>query len=413
AARTAEQYSQKIDNLNIAIAVQKVRAEQGEKAADLFAASHESGTKWTNEQRKAIEASAVELATWTQKADEAVRKQREMADALKDLTDAARKYRDEATASQQTRGMGQRQRDQFDERQQVLRIYDKSDKGTAAVAAKIAALDALDMKYKAAKAAEADWMGGVSAGLADWVDEASDYAGQAADATKNAMGGMVNNITDMLNGNKASWKDWSISVLKEIEKVLVNAALVNTIKSMGGGGGILGALGGIFGGGAAASGAASSAGSASVGAMGLSTSFAAYDLGGFTGLGAKYEPAGVVHKGEFVFTKEATERIGVENLYGMMRGYADGGLVSPSPGSSAGVRALTASQPLSPGALGGGSPLVNVVINIDGNGNVDTQATEDWGAFGKQMGSIAAQESQKVINRNLMPGMPIWKAIKG
>ncbi|HBE9083004.1 TPA: phage tail tape measure protein [Serratia fonticola] len=402
-------------DLSVAVEVQKVRASQGEKAADLYAASHESGTKWTNEQRKAIEASAVELATWTQKADEAVRKQREMADALKELTDAARKYRDDAAASEKTRGMGQRQRDQFDERQQVERIYDKSDKGTEAVAARDAALGALNLKYKEALAAEADWMAGVSAGMADWVDEASDYAGQAADATKSAMSGMVNNITDMLNGNKASWKDWSISVLKEIEKVLVNAALVNSLKSLGGGGGILGALGGLFGGGAAASGAASAAGSAGVGAMGLSTSFAAYDLGGFTGLGAKYEPAGVVHKGEFVFTKEATERIGVENLYGMMRGYANGGLVSPSPvaGGSLGVRPTTASQPLSPGVLGGGSPLVNVVINIDGNGNVDTQATEDWGAFAKQMGNIAAQESQKVVNRNLMPGMPIWKAIKG
>ncbi|AHG22555.1 hypothetical protein Z042_00570 [Chania multitudinisentens RB-25] len=110
----------------------------------------------------------------------------------------------------------------------------------------------------------------------------------------------------------------------------MNAALVNSLKSLGGGGGVLGMLGGVFSGiagglGGAASGAAGSAG---VGAMGLSTSFAAYDLGGFTGLGDKYEPAGIVHKGEFVFTKEATERIGVENLYGMMRGYATGGLVS-------------------------------------------------------------------------------------
>lgn len=250
AAKTADQYSRKIADLSVAIDVQKMRAEKGEKAADLYAASHENGAKWTNEQRKAIEASAVELATWTQKADEAVRKQRDMADALKDLTDAARKYRDEAAASEKTRGMGQRERSQFDERQQVERIFDKSDKGSAAVAARIAALDALEMKYKAAKAAEADWMGGVSAGLADWVDEASDYAGQAADATKSAMNGMVNNITDMLNGNKASWKDWSISVLESIEKILVNAALVNGLKSLGGAmsgaGGMWGSIGGFI-----------------------------------------------------------------------------------------------------------------------------------------------------------------------
>ena len=55
----------------------------------------------------------------------------------------------------------------------------------------------------------------------------------------------------------------------------------------------------------------------------------------------------------------------------------------------------------------------NVYITIEGGGNVNTQADQGWEEFGKQMGNIAAQESQKVINRNLKPGQPIWKAIKG
>ena len=53
--------------------------------------------------------------------------------------------------------------------------------------------------------------------------------------------------------------------------------------------------------------------------------------GGYTGDGGKYQPAGIVHAGEFVMTKEATSRIGVGNLYRMMRGYADGGLVGSAP----------------------------------------------------------------------------------
>lgn len=36
--------------------------------------------------------------------------------------------------------------------------------------------------------------------------------------------------------------------------------------------------------------------------------------GGYTGDGGKYEPAGIVHRGEFVFNKAATQRIGVDNL---------------------------------------------------------------------------------------------------
>ncbi|MDH2999930.1 phage tail tape measure protein [Chelonobacter oris] len=39
-----------------------------------------------------------------------------------------------------------------------------------------------------------------------------------------------------------------------------------------------------------------------------------FSSGGFTGAGGKYEPAGIVHKGEYVLTKDATERIGVSNL---------------------------------------------------------------------------------------------------
>lgn len=52
--------------------------------------------------------------------------------------------------------------------------------------------------------------------------------------------------------------------------------------------------------------------------------------GGYTGDGGKYEPAGVVHKGEYVFSKEATQAIGARNLEAMhkaARGYANGGLV--------------------------------------------------------------------------------------
>jgi lambda family phage tail tape measure protein len=66
--------------------------------------------------------------------------------------------------------------------------------------------------------------------------------------------------------------------------------------------------------------------------------------GGFTGPGGKYQPAGVVHKGEFVFPQEAVRRIGVRQLYDLAglrtprvrplraprHGYADGGLVTAS-----------------------------------------------------------------------------------
>lgn len=56
-----------------------------------------------------------------------------------------------------------------------------------------------------------------------------------------------------------------------------------------------------------------------------------FSAGGYTGDGGKYEPAGVVHRGEFVFSKETVQRLGADNLdrlhQSARKGYASGGLV--------------------------------------------------------------------------------------
>lgn len=54
-----------------------------------------------------------------------------------------------------------------------------------------------------------------------------------------------------------------------------------------------------------------------------------FATGGYTGDGGKYEPAGVVHRGEFVFNKAATQRIGVENLEWLHELFAGFGAKSP------------------------------------------------------------------------------------
>lgn len=268
AASTAEQYYRKMADLSVAIDVQRVRATEGEKASDLYAASHQAGTKWTDEQRRAIQASSTELAKWTQKADENVRKQREQANALKDLTEATRKFRDEATLTTETRGMSDRQRSRFDETQQIDRVFAKTDGGTEAIAQRAAALDALDKKYKAIAASEADWTAGAEKGFKNWFDTASDYSSQTADLVNNSMTGLIGNISDALSGNKVDWEDWSRSVLATMQKIILNAMLVNSLKSAGGGG-LFGSLGGLFGGGDATSAGSTPSGAYSAAASGL------------------------------------------------------------------------------------------------------------------------------------------------
>lgn len=53
--------------------------------------------------------------------------------------------------------------------------------------------------------------------------------------------------------------------------------------------------------------------------------------GGYTGAGGRYEPAGIVHRGEYVFSAPSVDRIGLARLDRMHRGYADGGLVGGPP----------------------------------------------------------------------------------
>ena len=52
-------------------------------------------------------------------------------------------------------------------------------------------------------------------------------------------------------------------------------------------------------------------------ALAMAGSFAS---GGYTGAGGKYDPAGIVHKGEYVFSQEDVNRIGLSNLEAMHNG---------------------------------------------------------------------------------------------
>ena len=326
AATQAENYARKIADLSVAIEVQKVRATDGEKAAELYAASHQAGTKWTEEQRKAIRDNSTELEKWTQLADANVKKQREQVEALKDLSDAARKYRDDAAQTTDTSGMSDRQRSRYDEQQQIERVFDKTDKGSAAIAARQQALDDLDKKYQAIAASESNWLNGVSRGYENWLESASNISGTVSSGISSTLDSAMDNMSAMLVGSKADWKSWGLSVLQTIAKVARQMAVVNAIGSSSSSFGNI--LGSVF---SSVGGAAAGAAGGATGAMGMPTSYAGYDGGGYTGQGGKHEPAGVVHKGEFVFTKEATDRIGVSNLYDMMRGYADGGYVGSLP----------------------------------------------------------------------------------
>ncbi|EEC0800462.1 phage tail tape measure protein [Salmonella enterica] len=104
--------------------------------------------------------------------------------------------------------------------------------------------------YSASDAQRSNWTAGMREGFANWADTASDYASQSADLVNNSMSGLVGNISDALAGNKVDWEDWANSVLQSMQKIILNAMIVNSLQSSMGGGGF---LGGLFGGSASGS----------------------------------------------------------------------------------------------------------------------------------------------------------------
>ncbi|KDU31958.1 phage tail tape measure protein, lambda family [Escherichia coli 3-373-03_S4_C2] len=167
-----------------------------------------------------------------------------------------------------------------------------------------------------------NWMAGLRSGWSEWKESATDSMSQVKSAATQTFDGIAQNMAAMLTGSEQNWRSFTRSVLSMMTEILLKQAMVGIVGSIGS------AIGGAVGGGASAS------GGTAIQAAAAKFHFA---TGGFTGTGGKYEPAGIVHRGEFVFTKEATSRIGVGNLYRLMRGYATGGYVG-TPGSMADSR---------------------------------------------------------------------------
>lgn len=403
AATTAENYARKMADLSVAIEVQKVRATEGEKASELYAASHQAGTKWTEEQRKAIRENSAELAVWTQRAEANVKKQRDQAEALKDLTEAARKYRDEATLTTNTAGLSDRQRTRYDETQQVERVFDKTDKGTAAIAERQRALDALDKKYQAIEAAEQNWLSGVGKGYNNWLDEMSNVSGTVSDGMKSTLDSALTNVTSMLEGNKVSWKSWGLSVLQIIEKVAIQMAVVS---AMGGGSSSSGGLFGTLVSGVASyfGGSAASAGSSTSTAFDSGRDFSNLTFNAKGGVYdspslSAYSNSIVSSPTMFAFAKGAglMGEAGPEAIMPLTRA-ADGSL---------GVRALGSSG----SAQSSGAP--TVYITIDSSGNTNTQSSSGLEQFGSEIGQFVDQRYQQLKMRDIRPGGDIWNMAKG
>ena len=213
------------------------------------------------------------------------------------------------------------------------------------------------------------WMSGLMSGWGEWEESVTNSLSQVKGVATQTFDGIAQNMAAMLTGGEQNWRSFTRSVLSMMTEILLKQAMVGIVSNVGS------LIGGSI--------------SASTGtAIQNAAANFHFATGGFTGTGGKYEPAGIVHRGEFVFTKEATSRIGVGNLYRLMRGYATGGYVG-TPGSMADSRSQ---------ASGKFEQNNHVVINNDGtNGQIGPQAL-------KAVYDVARKAAMDVVTGQMRDG---------
>lgn len=213
---------------------------------------------------------------------------------------------------------------------------------------------------------------GIKDGINQIQDSFGDMAANMSQVTQNAFNGMADALTDFVMTGKADFRSLAQSILRDLSSMIIKMMIFNSLKAAFGGtafGKFLGLSGGGYVGG--------------------------YAGGGYTGDGGKYQPAGIVHRGEYVITKEATSRLGIGFLnhlnYG--RGYASGGAVGSIPS--------TGYKPMA-----GGSISVKVINNGEPvNANVEQkQRNGETEITVELIRRIARSETNGIISNNMRSG---------
>lgn len=161
----------------------------------------------------------------------------------------------------------------------------------------------------------------IGASLASSNNEFKKFLPTADQLNERIAGGLTDAIMNFADGTMSAgkaFKQFASSFLKEIAQMIIKQMVFNAIGGASAGGGTGGAI-----------------------ATGLSAAFSAFSEGGYTGPGAREDFAGIVHGGEVVINKAMVDQPGAKEFLldfnqrgfdalNKYKGYADGGLVTPS-----------------------------------------------------------------------------------
>ncbi|TAA25390.1 phage tail tape measure protein [Pseudoxanthomonas winnipegensis] len=232
------------------------------------------------------------------------------------------------------------------------RISDLNDRSAAAnngagytkeqYAAQLAEIDAFhaaslkrEDEYQAArKAYMADWANGASRAFEDYAAEAANVAQLTNNLFSDAFSGLEDAFVTFARTGKASFDSFTDAIIADLSRIAAKQFETGLIK----------AVGQVFG-----------------------PSITGFAAGGYTGPGGRYEPAGVVHKGEGVLNQDEMASLGgPAGFYALRqalrRGYASGGIAGGGP------------------AIAMGKPEYN--IHVSGGGEVESASAKPNGTGG-------------------------------
>lgn len=160
---------------------------------------------------------------------------------------------------------------------------------------------------------------GMQRGMQSYIESAGNAAKNMEMVFSNAFKGMEDALVKFAQTGKMNFSDFANAIISDIMRIYIRMAIT----------GLIGRVAGAFAGGMVTGTDYTGGATPTITPMGDQ-----FADGGYTGDGGKYQPAGIVHAGEFVMSKEATNRIGVGTLNRMLKGYADGGYVGSASGVS-------------------------------------------------------------------------------
>lgn len=193
--------------------------------------------------------------------------------------------------------------------------------------------------YARLKELQGDWTLGASSALQNYADQAANLFESVGNMVSNVFSGMEGALVQFVRTGKMDFKSLADSIISDMMRIAIQQNVTGPLAGL-----LSAGIGALFGAGTAGTnltegslaGATWGAvmpvgGGAASGLTGIGT-FSGFSVGGYTGEGGRYEPAGIVHKGEGVLNQDDMRAIGGESGFNRLRqalrgpGHSLGGL---------------------------------------------------------------------------------------